>query len=121
MRAAGMPRRAASASTACVACRLPYGPPKIRAGPSILNCGVSVTVSALVHPNETRRGAGLRGAIYSHGFALRRERHHGAFIAAGTHVGAGEDLVLRNPLERLLERFLSVGLEHQPLARAPAA
>src|ERR1700722_3179886 len=117
MRAAGMPRRAASASTACVACRLPNGPPNTRAGPSILNCGVS----AMTDPNETRRGAGLRGAAYSHGIALRRERHDRAFIPTGTHVGTGEDLVARDPLERLLEPLLCVGLEHEPLARAPAA
>src|SRR5262249_2650039 len=49
------------------------------------------------------------------------ERQRGPLILRLAHVGAGEDLVLRDPLEGFLEGLLGVGLEHQALARTPAA
>src|SRR5690349_10418078 len=62
-----------------------------------------------------------RGTLIDVPSCLRRLPHHGGLVLAGSHVGAGKDLVAGDPLEGLLVGLLGVGLEHQPLARAPAS
>src|SRR5258705_12713089 len=52
---------------------------------------------------------------------LRRQRDDRLLVLLAAHVAAGEDLVARDPVEGFLVGFLGVGLEHQPLARTPAA
>src|SRR6266446_4191583 len=42
-------------------------------------------------------------------------------VPAGTHAAIGEDAVVRDPPEGLFVDFFGVGLEHEALARAPAA
>src|SRR5262249_49294750 len=68
-----------------------------------------------------RRGAGPRGAGRRMRKPLRREPQHGVLVLALAHLGTGKDLVLRDPLEGFLVGLLGIRLEHQPLARAPAA
>src|ERR1700720_242560 len=51
---------------------------------------------------------------------LGRIRDGGSIVFSRSHAPFREDLVLRDPLERLLEDFLRIGLEYDPLARPPA-
>ncbi len=57
MRVGAIPSRAASASTASVACRLLYGPPNTMSGASICNCGPGVMASV---PTCAHHGAPAR-------------------------------------------------------------
>ncbi len=50
----------------------------------------------------------------------QHHRHRGVLVIARAHAAALEDLVLGNPVERLLEHVAAVGLEHDAFARPPA-
>ena len=50
-----------------------------------------------------------------------RQRDDGLVVAAGAHLAVFEDAVLGDPALRVVEGFARVGLEHDALARAPAA
>src|SRR5690242_14139028 len=52
---------------------------------------------------------------------FRGKRNGGAIVFARPHPPLGKHLVLRDPLERLLEYFFRIGLEHDPLTRPPSA
>src|SRR5215475_1642571 len=43
------------------------------------------------------------------------------FVGSASHFFAAEDAMARNPLERILECFPCIWLEHETLARTPSA
>src|SRR6516164_4743089 len=55
------------------------------------------------------------------GLNSRCQRNNRPVIASRTHLSLGENLVPRDPLERLLEDLARIRLEDDPLARPPAA
>src|SRR5262245_23186419 len=52
---------------------------------------------------------------------LTRQLRNRAVVAARSHAGVGEDAVVGDPAEGLVEHLPRVGLEHDALAGAPAA
>src|SRR6516164_6344449 len=53
--------------------------------------------------------------------ALARRGDDGVLVIARAHAAVGEDAVVGDPFEGLLVDLLGVGLEHETLARTPAA
>src|ERR1700757_3550834 len=52
---------------------------------------------------------------------LARRGDDGVLVIARAHAAVGEDAVLGDPFEGLFVDLLGVGLEHETLARTPAA
>src|SRR5260221_14793476 len=69
---------------------------------------------------ETRR-IGTAVGVPVLGRPLWRRGDDRILVPAGTHAAIGEDAVVRDPPEGLFVDFFGVGLEHEALARAPAA
>src|SRR5262245_62747336 len=55
------------------------------------------------------------------GLLLGRQRDHRLLVAAAAHPALREKVAGGDPVERFLEHLLGVGLEHEALARTPAA
>src|SRR5262245_31789994 len=53
--------------------------------------------------------------------ALARRGDDGVLVVTRAHAAVGEDAVVGDPFEGLLVDLLGVGLEHETLARTPAA
>src|SRR5215831_18001659 len=53
--------------------------------------------------------------------ALARRGDDGVLVGARAHAAVGKDAVVGDPFEGLLVDLLGVGLEHETLARTPAA
>src|SRR5581483_6798429 len=70
---------------------------------------------------QSSQRCGRGDVTYGQRPLLRRKRDRGSIVFARPHAALREDLVLRDPLERFLEDFAGIGLEHDPLARPPAA